>query len=57
MHSTKFVNTLTILPRTCESEGPLIQRKSAKEKVEMSSVELKSKQDGCLSQLFSASHI
>jgi hypothetical protein len=30
-HSTKFANTLTILPRMCEPQGPLIPRKSAKE--------------------------
>ncbi len=57
MHSTKFTSTLMILPRKYEPEGPLIPRKSAKEKLEMSSGELTRKQDGCLSQLFSASHI
>jgi hypothetical protein len=57
MHLTKFANTSTIVPRTCEPEGPLIPRKSAKEKLEMSSIELTRKQDGCLSQLFSALHI
>jgi hypothetical protein len=36
----KVSNTLRILPKMCESEGPLIPRKSAKEKVEMSSGEL-----------------
>jgi hypothetical protein len=49
MHSTKFANTLTISPKTCEPEGPLIPRNSAKEKLEMSSGELSRKQDGCLS--------
>jgi hypothetical protein len=53
----EVVNTSTILPRTCEPEGPLVPRKSAKEKLEMSSDELTRKKDGCLSQLFSASHI
>jgi hypothetical protein len=57
MHLTKFANPLMILPMTCEPEGPLIPRKSAKEKVEMSSGELTRKQDSCLSQLFSESHI
>jgi hypothetical protein len=36
-------------------EGPLIPRKSVREKLEMSSGKLTRKQDGCLSQLFSAS--
>jgi hypothetical protein len=57
MPLTKLVNTLMILPRTCEPEGPLITRKSGKEKLEMSGGELTRKQDSCLSQLFSASHI
>jgi hypothetical protein len=57
MYSTKFANTSTILPRMCEHEGPLIPRKSAKVRLELSSGELTRIQDGCLSQLFSASHI
>ncbi len=57
MHSTKFKNTLMILPRMFEPEGPLIPRKSAKGKLEMSSGKLTRKKDGFLSQLFSASHI
>jgi hypothetical protein len=40
MHSTKFANTLMILPRMCEPEGPLLPRKSVKEKLKMSSGEL-----------------
>jgi hypothetical protein len=31
MPLTKFANTSTILPKTCEPQGPLIPRKSAKE--------------------------
>jgi hypothetical protein len=54
MHLVKFANTLMILPRMCKPEGPLIPRKGAKEKLEMSSGELTIKQDSCLSQLFSA---
>jgi hypothetical protein len=57
MHLTKFTNTTMISPRTCEPEDPLIPRKNSKEKLEMSSGELTRKQDGCLSKLFSASHI
>jgi hypothetical protein len=30
-HSMKFASTSMILPRTCEPQGPLIPRKSAKE--------------------------
>ncbi len=54
---TKFASTLTILPRMCEPQGPLIPRKSAKENWKYPCCELTRKQDGCLSQLFSASHI
>jgi hypothetical protein len=57
MHLTKLTNTLTIIPRMCEPKDPLLPRKSVKEKLEMSSGELTRKQDGCLSQLFSVSHI
>ncbi len=57
MHSMMFANTLTILPRMCKSEGPLVPGKSVKEKLKISNGELTRKQDGCLSQLFSASHI
>ncbi len=57
MHLTKFANTLTILPMMCEPESPLIPMKSVKEQSEMSRGELTRNQYGCLSQLFSASHI